>query len=118
LRRCAVVYGAGKLFACRLCYNLRYTTQQEDWSWRQVSKAIKIRERLGQQEGGVVAPFPRKPKGMWWRTYYRLYAASIAAESAHWGALGRRLDQQMAAMRKRRAGWDGSEDGNEEDEPA
>ncbi len=113
LRRCAVVYGAGKLFACRLCYELRYTTQQEDASWRLVSKAFKIRERLGQQEGGVVAPFPRKPKGMWWRTYYRLYAAGMAAEAAHWGALGRQIDRRMAATRKRN-GWNDADD----DEPA
>ena len=99
LRRCAVVYGAGKVFACRRCYELRYTTQEEDPSWRLVSKAIKIRERLGQAEGGVAAPFPRKPKGMWWRTYYRLYAASVAAEAAHWDALGRRLDQREVLLR-------------------
>jgi hypothetical protein len=49
----------------------------------------------------VVAPFPRKPKGMWWRTYYRLYAAGMAAEGAHWGAMSERLDQREAALGKR-----------------
>ena len=33
--------------------------------------AIKHRERYGQTEGGIAAPFPAKPKRMRWHTYLR-----------------------------------------------
>jgi len=71
LRRVAILYGAGKYFFCRLCYNLTYTSQQENHADRLMRKARNIRKRLG---GGnnLMDPFPPKPKGVHWATYWRL----------------------------------------------
>jgi len=78
-RRVAKLYGHGKLFACRYCYDLAYENQRENWGFRALRKAQKIRERLG---GSLcIDDFPpEKPKGMHWRTYERLMAQLDAAE--------------------------------------
>jgi len=70
-RRVAVLYGAGRYFLCRHCYNLTYASQQVQRCDRLMEKARGIRKRLG---GGddLWEPFPDKPKGMHWETYYRL----------------------------------------------
>ena len=70
-RRVAVLYGAGKYFLCRHCYDLTYSSQQENLSDRLMRKSRKIRKQLG---GGnsLLDPFPFKPKNMHWKTYYRL----------------------------------------------
>jgi hypothetical protein len=72
-RRVAVLYGAGELFACRRCYDLAYTSQQESPWYRSISRARKIRMKLGGGES-LAEPFPEKPRGMHWRTYHRLRA--------------------------------------------
>lgn len=69
-RRCRILYG-GSRFRCRRCLNLVYETQYEPAFARSASKALKIREKLGDGRG-VADPFPDKPKGMHWRTYRRL----------------------------------------------
>jgi hypothetical protein len=78
-RRVIKLYGAGRLFACRHCYQLAYTSQQESAHQRGLWKAQKIRMRLG----GSASPmdeFPDKLKGMHWRTYDRLCRIHDAAE--------------------------------------
>lgn len=89
-RRCAVLYG-GRIFACRRCHGLAYESQREDRSGRLLSKAHKIRARLGAEPGTD----PEKPPRMHWRTFNRLADAADAAESASLmcigGALGRML---------------------------
>lgn len=77
-RRVAVLYRQGKRFLCRHCYNLTYTCQQENPASRLLSKAQKIRQRLG-GSGNMYEAFPPKPKGMHWRTYWRL---RVEAEGA------------------------------------
>lgn len=71
-RRVAIIYGAGKFFACRHCYQLCYFSQQEQQRHRWLRAAWKIRQRLGQTEGGHFDRLPDKPKGMHWETYSRL----------------------------------------------
>lgn len=51
---------------------------------RNIVRAICLRSRLGQKEGGTVAPFPKKPKLMRWHTYLRLRAESMALDNKIW----------------------------------
>jgi hypothetical protein len=48
-----------------------YESQREDCGTRLVTKAQKIRRRLG-GSASLMEPFPDKPKGMHWQTYERL----------------------------------------------
>lgn len=93
-RRVAKLYGAGKLFACRCCYNLAYQSQCEDVAGRLLLKSQRIQKRLGGEPGSAYG-FPDKPKGMHWRTYERLYAEYEAAELAGWAATARRFGIQI-----------------------
>ena len=69
-RRVAVLYSAGKYYACRHCYQLAYTSQRETKGDRGYRGAGKIREKLGWQPG-IGNPPGDKPKGMHWKTYNR-----------------------------------------------
>jgi hypothetical protein len=62
-RRVAVLYGPGKYFLCRHCYDLRYESQREDKMHRALRRTQAIRERLGGSTN-MTKPFPEKPKGM------------------------------------------------------
>jgi hypothetical protein len=64
-RRVAILYAAGKYFLCRHCYNLSYSSQNENEMDRARRKASKLEARLGDCEW-------RKPKGMHQRTFDRL----------------------------------------------
>ncbi|WP_171207841.1 MULTISPECIES: hypothetical protein [unclassified Ruegeria] len=77
-RRVAKLYG-GRIFACRHCHQLAYSSQREADFQRVQRRADKIRERLGwaddlDQMEGI------KPKGMHWRTYHRLVEEMDDAE--------------------------------------
>ncbi|MEC4747455.1 hypothetical protein [Methylomicrobium sp. Wu6] len=72
-RRVAVLYLGGKYFACRHCYRLAYKSQRETADDRASRRADKIRDKLGWHRGILNLP-GGKPKGMHWKTYYRLFA--------------------------------------------
>jgi|SRR5581483_4938079 len=78
-RRVIKLYGAGRLFACRRCYRLTYTSQQESAHQRGLWKSQKIRMKLG-GSASMLDDFPDKPKGMHWGTYDRLRRRHDAAE--------------------------------------
>ena len=86
-RRCAILY----LIVCRKCINGRYSVELQTPRVRQITKAIRLRERLGQTKDGIVAPFPPKPKRMRWHTYLRLREESLALEQRIWAAEYARL---------------------------
>ena len=90
-KRVAILYGAGKLFLCRHCYNLAYSSQQECREYRLLRKARNIRLRLG-GSNNMFAPFPWKPKNMHWKTYWQLrdeaehtYSISLSMAAKHLG---------------------------------
>ena len=78
-RRVAVLYGLGKWFLCRHCYDLSYESQREDKTLRALRRALKIRQRLG-GSANMMEPFPEKPKGMHHETYMRLFGKHHEAE--------------------------------------
>ena len=71
-RRAAILYGPGKYFLCRHCYDLRYESQRENKVYRALHRAQNIRERLGGSRS-MAEPFPERPKGMHHDTYIKLY---------------------------------------------
>ncbi|MBB6411281.1 hypothetical protein [Mesorhizobium sangaii] len=80
-RRCAVLY-AGEEFRCRLCLNLAYRSQSEDHRYRCLSRARKLRQRLGGAAANTPLQLLDKPTGMHWRTYNTLYEKGVALEQA------------------------------------
>lgn len=70
-RRVAVIYGAGRLFACRRCKGLAYASQNESASDRALSRADRIRKKLG-WPAGVAHGHGPKPAGMHQTTFDRL----------------------------------------------
>ncbi len=81
--RVAVLYGADKLFLCRHCYRLPYASQGEDYLSRMNRKLDKISNKLEADEYTVIDDF-WKPKGMHWRTFYKLKMAEINTDE-RWG---------------------------------
>jgi len=71
-RRVAILFG-GSIFACRHCHKLAYECQREPDDDRALRRADTIRRRLGWR-AGIAHPTGSKPKGMHWRTFYRLMA--------------------------------------------
>ena len=70
-RRVVMLYAHGNYYFCRHCYRLKYSSQYES-SWdRAMTRANKIRERLG-GDWGMESILPPRPKGMWRRTYKHL----------------------------------------------
>jgi hypothetical protein len=77
-RRAALLYFGRGQFACRLCLNLAYEGQQRAPEIRYLNQAQKIRMKLG-GSANMLQPFPDKPSGMHWDTYFRLRERSEAA---------------------------------------
>lgn len=72
-RRVGVLYLSGGQFACRHCFSLAYKSERENSTYRLYRKADKIRVRLG-WGAGVALLSGGKPKGMHWKTFYRMKA--------------------------------------------
>lgn len=83
-KNCRVIYG-GEYFRCRQCSGLKYESQYEKSFSRAIDRALKIRRKLDDY-GGIDDPFPQKPKGMHWKTYYRL-SAEYERGVEDWGRL-------------------------------
>ncbi|MGQ0618304.1 MAG: hypothetical protein ACT4QA_00060 [Panacagrimonas sp.] len=70
-RRVAMLYLAGRIFACRHCHRLAYASAREGAGDRAARRADKLRVKLG-WEAGILNPPGGKPKGMRWTTFARL----------------------------------------------
>ncbi len=72
-RRCRKIYG-GRYFRCRQCHGLVHASTREPPYQRDLDRADRIRERLGDPSGSAFNgdDFPPKPKRMRWKTYRRL----------------------------------------------
>lgn len=66
--RVGKLFGAGRLFLCRECSGLTYTSKAENRTYRQLRHANKLRRALGGPIGAA-HPLPVRPKGMWQTTY-------------------------------------------------
>jgi hypothetical protein len=91
-RRVAVLYGPGRYFLCRHCYDLTYQSRRDDKTYRALHKAQEIRERLG-GSANMMEPFPERPKGMHWRTYDRLWWKHHEAEMVQLIGMRKWLDK-------------------------
>ncbi len=89
-RRVAVIYGAGRLFACRLCKGLPYASQGETQDDRAARRADRIRKQLGWMPGILNEPGV-KPRGMHWRTFRRLVGEHDAWVAMALAGMSRRL---------------------------
>ena len=93
-RRVAVLYLAGEI-KCRTCAQLRYQSQYESQSKRNLRKCQLIRLELGGSPN-LLKLFPPKPPGMRWASYQSLWDRASRAETSYWGAEGRRVSKLLA----------------------
>jgi hypothetical protein len=91
-RRVAVLYGPGRYFLCRYCYDLVYESQRENAMYRALHKAQSIRERLG-GSANMTKPFPERPKGLHHETYWRLREEHDEAEMEQFAGMREWLDK-------------------------
>ena len=78
------------IFASRQAFDLAYPSQNETVSDRMLTKAQDIRRNLG-GSASLLDPFPDKPKGMHWATYWRLRDQSERAANRALGVMAERL---------------------------
>ncbi|MCK5244774.1 MAG: hypothetical protein KAJ90_05840 [Desulfobacterales bacterium] len=88
-QRVVLLYGAGKYFFCRHCYNLTYGSQQESRPDRLMRKDRKIRARLG-ASNNLMEPILFKPKNMHQKTFDRLRREADHANNLSWIIMGQR----------------------------
>ncbi len=91
-RRVAILYGEGRYFLCRYCYDLVYESQRENGMTRALRRAQAVRERLG-GSANMTKPFPEKPKGMHWETYERMWWEHHEAEMEQLEGMKKWLDK-------------------------
>lgn len=78
-RRVAILY-LRQRFACRICHGLGYPSQRQCARDRAITRARALRRQLGWSGTILDPPQWTKPKGMHWRSYWRLvedYASVI-----------------------------------------
>jgi len=86
--RVAIIYRSSQRFICRRCCGLVYTSQNESEVDRLMFKSKRIRAKLG-GTGSLIDDFPPKPKGMHWRTYWRLLKEAMDAERPFWASMAK-----------------------------
>jgi len=94
-RRVVKLYQRGRYFRCRTCHGLVYSAQRVPIADRPRERAGRIRMRLGGSPS-IFAPFPPKPKGMHWKTYWRLEDKSEEAEREFLGIMRESISRLRA----------------------
>ena len=89
-KRVAVLYAPSRYVECRQCGGLAYATQKEGVGDRAMTKADKLRKRLG-WPAGIANPNTGKPKGMHWATYNRLKSNHDELKHVSFHDIGRKL---------------------------
>ena len=79
-KRVVKLYGFGRHFLCRHCYGLFHCSKNEGFCDRSLRQRTKHKQRLT-NDGSLGVYEISKPKGMWWRTFYRLQKAAEKAEN-------------------------------------
>lgn len=67
----------GRIFACRQCHDLTYSSQSEDELGRAYRRREKLKLKITHPENPELI---RRPQGMWKRTYHRHLEAYWQAE--------------------------------------
>jgi hypothetical protein len=96
-RRVALLYG-GLRFECRHCHDLAYKSQRQTSDDRAFQRVDQLRARLGWGPGIIHAP-GGKPKGMHWRTFWRLHARYDASVIQALGGESVKLDKVMTELK-------------------
>ena len=78
-RRVIKLYCANKFFLCRQCNGIFHGSKNECAWDRSLRRRTKYRTRMGGDASLDAHEIP-KPKGMWWRTYYRHQQTAQEAE--------------------------------------
>ena len=78
-RRVIKLYFVHKFFLCRECNGVFHGSKNESRWDRSLRRRTKYRRRMGGNASLEAYEIP-KPKGMWWRTFYRLQEFTISAE--------------------------------------
>jgi hypothetical protein len=81
-------------FGCRFCHALSYASRNASRLDRCTERARGIRTRLGGSPY-LDDPFPPKPKGMWWKTYWCLMDRYMLYD----GASSRFLLERLESLR-------------------
>ncbi len=84
--RVAKLYARSHYFLCRHCSKLAYPSQNVSVADRPLTRAQTIRRQLG-GAANLLEPFPWKPKGMHWQTYWRLWDKARREELKHLGMM-------------------------------
>lgn len=102
-RRVTKIYWYGNQFRCRQCTALSYRSQSESQFSRNLRRGNRIRIRLGGSRSAL-DPIPIRPKGMWRRTYFRLFDECRQAEDSAMVIAGSLLPSgpKIAECRSRR----------------
>ena len=79
-KRVVKLYGFGRHFLCRHCYGLFHYSKNESFWDRSLRQRTKHQRRLSGDASLEAYEMP-KPKGMWWRTFYRLQRVAERAEN-------------------------------------
>ena len=93
------LYVAKTGLACRECLGLRYESQHENKRQRAFRSADKLREALGWKPG-ILNPIGKKPPGMHWMTYERLYAELDERTDALLGNLGTWIERAETRLKR------------------